>query len=210
MFPVTVEKLRAALGRDEAMEIMSNEEFDSITDAMKGAEQQILLNIASSLIDEMEAHTARMVANKCEEHAGSLEADLTFEGWVEPLIKELEPEFDAGERAGRPGGRTYDEEYTPSMEELQDAADARGEPGPLDMVVDRENYGEDVPAEATEADLDYFEIAKGIRAAAETYNAAVVKAYKDAGIVTKSTKAKTGILQIGSIEIESIQLEMKL
>ena len=135
MSPITVEKLASALDHNEAMEIMSDEEFDCTLEAMKDAEQQILLNIASSLIDEMEAHTARVVANKCEEHAGNLEADLTFEGWVEPLIKELEPEFSVVERAGRTGGRTYDEEYTPSLEELQDAADARGEPGPLDVMI---------------------------------------------------------------------------
>ncbi len=116
----------------DPMEVMCDEEFDRTIDAMQDAEQQILLNITSSLVDQMEIHAAEIVSGWCMDRILRVEAELTGDGTGEAL-----PEFDAEERAGRPCGRGSDdsadgENYTPSLDELQDAADARGEPGPLD------------------------------------------------------------------------------
>ena len=132
----------------EAMEVMGDAEFDSIIDAMQDAEQQVLLNITSSLVDQLEIHSAEIVAGWCENRILIVEAELADDGTDYGLS-----EFSIEEREERPGGRTYDEqceayvagadlEYTPSLKVLQDAADARGEPGPLDEARAADARGE--------------------------------------------------------------------
>lgn len=138
--------------------IMSDAEFDASVDAMQDAEQQIMLNVANSLLDDMEPDTLQTVANWCDERAAKLEADverradeaLAIEdgevpNWVDPAFGAMfKP---VSKRGGRPGGRTSDaaDNYTPSLEELQDAADARGEPGPLEKPVQVEAVKEYSP-----------------------------------------------------------------
>lgn len=117
--------------------IMSDEEFDSMVDAMQDAEQQIMLNVANSLLDDMEPDTLRTVANWCDERVERSEAveddevgewtNDMFAALFQPLVKDEINEVS-------PAGYTNKIDV-PTLEQIQDAAYARGEAEPISQVV---------------------------------------------------------------------------
>ncbi len=142
----------------EDIEIASDDEFDSLVDWLVVVEQQSLLNIAEGIVGDMDIGTAETVSGWCFDHILRLEADMGDDvGCID-------------ERAGRPGGRTYDVETAPDTVE--------------------------------EADLDYFEISKGIREAMKNYNIAVFNARHDAGIEVKARTIDHGLLDVINIKLE--------
>jgi hypothetical protein len=181
---------------DVFMNIMGDEEFDRTIDAMKDAEQQVLLNIAKTLVEQMDSKTAGSLGGLCLVRLDELDR----------MYPEVLPEYDTEERVGRPGGRTYDRQCEAETLQAQweakvcaavdmmietvtegNESDENGQcglwdaaqlivphldsltcseigdqcrrrerelsdPTPEGTVVDRENYGEDIPVEEPETD----------------------------------------------------------
>ncbi len=210
----------------DPMSIMSDAEFDFGIDAMKDAEQQVLLNVAQTLLDEMEANTMRTVANWCDERAAKLEADAIEDdynfddevgnaeaaAWTDSMfhalftpmgevekLKEIDPTRERIEPiigTNVEDDEPYDAGIIPTLQQLQDAADARGEPGPLDGIQEPVTQAED---------FDLFEAVKAIRKAAQIFNAAVTDARHDGQVAVESSTRDDG-----TIWIDSIKLEMSL
>ncbi len=190
--------------------IMDDEEFDSMIDAMKDAEQQVLLNVAQTLLDEMEANTMRTVANWCDERADVLEAEtdadiIVFDEaaeWTSDMFAALfkKPGVHGTEYVA-PIDLTV-ERIKPIKSEVEMVVHKVYQnypgPGPLTLDCIKEDL-EEAP------DFDLFEAAKGIRKAAHDFNAAVTKAQQDGQVVVKSSTRGDG-----TVQINCITLEMKL